>query len=62
MWFYTLKLNLSRETKSSFGLQEIFGELGGVLNDLPNLPEAATTTPTLTSEFLEQITKKLRKE
>ena len=60
MWLYTLKLNLSKPSKSTFDWSEIFGGWGDAVKDVPPMPELTTTTPEVSDELINELADKLK--
>ncbi len=60
MWLYTLKLNLSKPSKSTFDWSEIFGGWGDAVKDVPPMPQLNTTTPEVSDELINELADKLK--
>ncbi|MFH1610718.1 MAG: hypothetical protein ABIA91_02395 [Patescibacteria group bacterium] len=62
MWLYTLKLNLSKPSKSTFDWSEIFGGWGDTVKDVPPMPTLNTTTLEVSDELINELADKLKEE
>ena len=60
MWLYTLKLNLSKPSKSTFDWSEIFGGWGDAVKDVPPMPSLNTTTLEVSDELINELAEELK--
>jgi hypothetical protein len=64
LWFYSLKLNLSKpngdQGKFNLNLKEIFDDLSNTFKNLPPAPKFSTSTPEATEQVIDTLADKLK--